>query len=162
MSLGILRTWQCQNKRCNKTFTHGKMNPACPACGSTRTQWIPGGFNIGNTAKNVDRIVKDLAASFGMTDIPTSGAGEAVKRAQWRKNATTPKTVNINTKDWKAEILAGSMTRTDKGIAVSAPPPVNFKSNSRIKGGGTATLAQADQKILRQHTEVVHRETGRT
>jgi len=151
MSLGILRNWKCQNPRCRKTFTHGQMNPKCPNCGSIRTQWIPGGFNIGNQAKNVDRIVKDLAASYGMTDIPTVSAGEAVKKAKWRKDVGKAAGVEVanptTSGDWRKTGISGTVQ--------------NFRTGSKLSSGGTAQLPMGNTNYLRQHrTKVVAKYDG--
>lgn len=177
MGLGILRNWRCLNKRCNHPFTSGVMNPKCPKCGSLKTNWVPGGFNIGKVAKGIDNTVRGLAADYGMTDIPTVDRGEAVKKANWRHNVlkslapgadrTLPQnrqnvTENPSSSDWKQRTMHHAMEMHRRGAKDGiAPPPVNFSSHSKMKGGGTATLPKPDGAILKSRTTVEHRYTGR-
>ncbi len=68
----ILRTWQCLNRRCAKTFdSYEKANPDCSHCGCARVQWIPGGGHIGTKAAAVDATVRSLADGYGMANVAT-------------------------------------------------------------------------------------------
>lgn len=65
----IIRSWACQNSRCNKEFTAWESHPACPSCGNVRVQWIPGGGHVAGTAKAADAELRHLADVFKMTNI---------------------------------------------------------------------------------------------
>lgn len=78
----IIRSWLCQNMRCQQEFTAWENYPACPECGSVRTQWLPGGGHVfTEAAKTADQELKNLAASFDLTNINSARAGERAKPA---------------------------------------------------------------------------------
>ena len=61
----------CLNRACRKTFhSFERESPECPRCGCARVSWVPGGGHIGTTG-NIDRTVRSLADSYGMTDVNT-------------------------------------------------------------------------------------------
>ena len=79
----ILRTWNCQNRRCGAAFDSGDPNPPCPKCGCARVSWQPGGGHIhsATTAHN-DRTLKSVADRFGLTDMGQHGGTHAGERAE--------------------------------------------------------------------------------
>jgi len=67
----VSRDWRCLNVRCGRQFhSFEKENPECPRCGCARVSWVPGGGHIGTTGR-IDRTVRSLADSYGMTDVNT-------------------------------------------------------------------------------------------
>lgn len=67
----VSRDWQCLNRRCGHQFhSFQKESPECPRCGCARVSWVPGGGHIGKTG-GIDKTVRSLADSYGMTDINT-------------------------------------------------------------------------------------------
>lgn len=67
----ISRDWVCLNRSCRHTFhSFERESPECPRCGCVRVSWVPGGGHIGTTG-NIDRTVRSLADSYGMTNINT-------------------------------------------------------------------------------------------
>lgn len=73
---GVLRTWWCQNARCGVTFDSWDNYPECTKCGCARTNWMPGGGHVGSRAPGIDATLRDLADTYGMTDIASAKAGE--------------------------------------------------------------------------------------
>lgn len=99
----ISRDWICSNG--HEFHSYEKGNPECPVCGQVQVSWIPGGGHIGKVAPGADRTLRDLAASYGMTNInspspsrlnrampaakqPSSGASLGMK--QWAPGFATP------------------------------------------------------------------------
>jgi hypothetical protein len=78
---GVLRTWRCQNIECFEQFDEWRDYPNCPHCGCNRTNWVPAGGHIGKTAPGIDATFKDLAATYGMTDIASARAGERAMKS---------------------------------------------------------------------------------
>src|SRR5437868_15331611 len=76
----IIRSWQCENSRCRKTFDSWDANPECPACRCVRVSWVPGGGHIAGTAKAADAELRALADCFRMTDIASARRDEPAKR----------------------------------------------------------------------------------
>jgi hypothetical protein len=67
----VSRDWVCLNRSCQHAFhSFERESPECPRCGCARVSWIPGGGHIGKTG-NIDRTVRSLADSYGMTDVNT-------------------------------------------------------------------------------------------
>lgn len=64
----VVRSWQCQNKRCAKQFDSWDDYPECPHCCCARTSWVPGGGHVSHIAA-LDKSLKSLAKSYKMTDI---------------------------------------------------------------------------------------------
>jgi hypothetical protein len=61
----------CLNRACRATFhSFERESPECPRCGCARVSWVPGGGHIGTTG-NIDRTVRSLAESYGMTNVNT-------------------------------------------------------------------------------------------
>ncbi len=76
----ILRSWQCQNARCGRTFDAWENYPACPGCGGVRTQWLPrGGHVFTEAARTADTELRNLANSFGLNDINSARRDERAK-----------------------------------------------------------------------------------
>lgn len=66
----ISRDWHCQNEQCGQAFhSFDNHNPPCPRCGCVRVSWIPGGGHIGKMARSVDRSLRAIAESQGMTNL---------------------------------------------------------------------------------------------
>ena len=87
---GILRTWICQNRRCEALFDAWEDYPPCPDCGCARTNWLPAGGHIGKAAPGIDAELKTLASNYGMTDIVTAREGErAMPKLPTRPAAAT-------------------------------------------------------------------------
>lgn len=76
MQPGVLRTWWCQNGKCEEVFDAWENYPACPKCGCVRTSWVPRGGHIGSKATGIDATFRSLADAYGMTDIAPARAGE--------------------------------------------------------------------------------------
>jgi hypothetical protein len=77
---GILRTWQCGNARCAKSFDSWDSNPICPGCGCVRVSWLPRGGNILTEAcRNADTELRKLASHFELPDINSAQRGERAK-----------------------------------------------------------------------------------
>jgi hypothetical protein len=76
---GVLRSWQCQNARCNKQFDAWEAYPTCPKCGNVRVQWIPGGGHIAGTAAAADSELKKLADQFGLSNLNSARRDQAAK-----------------------------------------------------------------------------------
>ena len=69
---GVLRTWQCQNRNCGRTFDAWRDYPRCPHCKCVRTNWIPAGGHVGGERTGfIDKTLKELTASYGMTNMNT-------------------------------------------------------------------------------------------
>jgi hypothetical protein len=68
---GVLRTWQCQNRNCGKTFDAWRDYPRCPHCKCVRTNWIPAGGHVGGGNSFTDKTLKELATAYGMTNMNT-------------------------------------------------------------------------------------------
>ena len=67
----ISRDFICLNRACAHQFhSYDRDGVECPRCGCVRVNWIPGGGHIGTTG-NVDRTVRQLADSYGMTNVNT-------------------------------------------------------------------------------------------
>lgn len=62
----ISRDWICAN---GHEFHSFEANPDCPVCGNCRVEWIPGGGHIGKVSPGADRILKGLAADYGLTNL---------------------------------------------------------------------------------------------
>lgn len=77
--MGVLRSWQCLNGRCEQTFDDWEANPACPDCGCVRVSWIPGGGHVAGTAKAADAELRALADNFGMTDMNSAQRDQRAK-----------------------------------------------------------------------------------
>jgi hypothetical protein len=78
----ILRSWQCLNKRCGHAFESGERYPECPRCKCVRVDWIPGGGHTAGSAPALDRTLRDLVSSFGLTDINSAERGRQAKKLQ--------------------------------------------------------------------------------
>lgn len=76
----VIRTFQCLNKRCVRQFDAWESNPACPACGCVRVQWVPGGGHIAGVAKAADAELRALADIFKLPDINSAERGRGAKR----------------------------------------------------------------------------------
>ena len=80
----VLRTWNCQNRRCAHSFDSGDPYPPCPKCGCAKVSWQPGGGHLKSAATvHTDRTLKSVAANMGLSDMGQRGTthrGEAVKR----------------------------------------------------------------------------------
>lgn len=50
----------------------------CAACGSHTTQWLPKGANISKTLRRNDRMFKQLAEDYGLTNLKDAREGEAM------------------------------------------------------------------------------------
>lgn len=77
---GIIRSWNCGNKRCAEVFDSWESNPACPACGCVRVSWHPGGGHIAGTAKSCDADLRALADCFRLTDMNSGEEGRGAKK----------------------------------------------------------------------------------
>jgi len=77
---GVIRSWQCQNSRCQKAFDSWEPNPACPSCKCVRVGWIPGGGHIAGTVKAADAELRALADVFRMTDMHSAQEGRGAKK----------------------------------------------------------------------------------
>lgn len=74
----ILRTWRCLNRRCGVEFEAGEPYPACPTCRGAKVQYIPGGGHVLHGAtKHADRTLKEVASSYGLTNLRSARQGEA-------------------------------------------------------------------------------------
>lgn len=61
----------CLNRACRHVFhSFERESPECPKCGCARVSWVPGGGHIATTG-NIDRTVRSLADSYGMTNVNT-------------------------------------------------------------------------------------------
>lgn len=77
----IIRTWGCQNLRCEKVFDSWEPNPCCPICKGVRVAWVPGGGHIlGGATKTGDAELRALTEVFKLGDINSAEAGRAAKK----------------------------------------------------------------------------------
>lgn len=77
----IIRTWGCQNLRCEKVFDSWEPNPSCPICKGVRVGWVPGGGHImGGATKTGDAELRALVDVFKLGDINSAEAGRAAKK----------------------------------------------------------------------------------
>lgn len=72
----VIRTYLC--RRCQYEADYTVENPRCQKCGSPRMQWIPGGGHPLKVLPRNDRIMRGLAETYGLTNMKTARAGEAV------------------------------------------------------------------------------------
>ena len=77
---GILRSFICENLRCNAWFDSWASNPACPTCKCVRVSWRPAGGHIGSGAKAADAELRTLADMFKMPDMNSADRGRAAKK----------------------------------------------------------------------------------
>lgn len=87
--MGILRTWQCHNRRCGETFDLWDDYPACPACKNVKVSWVPGGGHVMGTAPQADADIRSLADTFGLSDLTSTRHGQKGGRAKPPLPATT-------------------------------------------------------------------------
>lgn len=76
----ILRSWICENARCNEWFDSYESNPECPKCRCVRVSWRPAGGHVGGPAKDADKELRALADVFRMNDIHSAEQGRAAKK----------------------------------------------------------------------------------
>lgn len=76
----IIRTWGCQNLRCEKVFDSWEANPVCPVCKCVRVAWVPGGGHIAGAARSADAELRHLADIFRMGDMNSAEEGRAAKK----------------------------------------------------------------------------------
>ena len=136
----MIRSWKCQNKACWNEFDAQNDNPACPACGCIRTNWIPKPVNIGKTASGLDKVVRDLANDFKMKNVPTVQAGETVKG---------PATQGVPISVGGMQAMLGPDGRA--GV-------VNFNTKAKLKGGLGTVINQGGDVLRQQHTTTVARD----
>ena len=66
----ISRDWMCLNGACRATFhSFEHRNPECPYCGCVKVSWLPGGGHIAKKSPGVDKTMRELATSYGMSNI---------------------------------------------------------------------------------------------
>ena len=80
-------TFRCLNKKCEKIYTADNSEPRCPVCRSKKARWVPRAISIAKVSPGVDGTVRDLAATYEMSDVRSVRAGEsAMPRAVDRGN----------------------------------------------------------------------------
>lgn len=105
----ISRDWTCLS--CHKPFhSYERGNPECPSCGSVRVNWVPGGGHIGKAAPQADRILKSLAADYGLTNL-NSPSPSRLNRAMPAVKPPSP-AGSLGVKHWapgfSSEVFNGS------------------------------------------------------
>jgi hypothetical protein len=154
---GILRTWQCGNARCAKSFDSWESNPTCPSCQCVRVQWVPRGGNILTEAcRTADTELRKLAGHFDMTDINSAQRGERAKP----KLPSQPIAGRDQPNMQFAPGFTAPVVRDNKGRPVATCQPstssVNFKA--RV---GTGVALPHSRSVPGVHTataiEATHR-----
>jgi len=77
----VWRSYSCLNRNCRNEFNSEEDHPPCPRCRGMRVRWLPKPFAIGKVARGIDRTTRDLADTYGMSDIRSAVAGQSVKQA---------------------------------------------------------------------------------
>ena len=88
-AMGILRTWQCHNRRCGNTFDSWDDYPSCPGCKNVKVSWVPGGGHVMGVAPQADADIRSLADTFGLSDLTSTRHGQKGGRAKPPLPATT-------------------------------------------------------------------------
>lgn len=132
----ILRSWQCQNRRCNHQFESGDRYPECPCCHNVRVSWIPGGGHVGNGARSCDAEFRTLVDTFKLNDAGNFRHGEKGQRAK----LPTPMPVNGAPQLQFAPGFSAPITP----YAVCVPSPgVNFTVKTKVGDRGALTASAA-------------------
>lgn len=76
----ILRSWICENRRCEHWFDAYEANPKCPDCGCVRVSWRPAGGHIGTKAKGADAELRALADIFKLPDLNSAERDRGAKK----------------------------------------------------------------------------------
>lgn len=76
---GVIRSWRCQNARCEEEFQAWESHPECPVCHGVRVNWIPGGGHVAGTARAADAELRMLADNYGLSDLNSAARGERAK-----------------------------------------------------------------------------------
>lgn len=93
----ITRSFFCLNRHCRHSFDAvDDEAPACPRCTGARTQWVPKTTGtISGKTRQTDRDMRDLTASYGMTNYNSPRHGErAMPQVQ-------PTAVKGRTRKWE-------------------------------------------------------------
>lgn len=141
-------TYRCLNRRCAVLFNEATPKPPrCPKCRSRRARWVPLSVSIAKSAPSADRHLREIADSYGLTDLRSARAGESAAP----KPPTPARTI-----DWgppgmgKIPVAIG---RDGKPQATSGwtGDTVKFTAAER------ATLSNP-LPGLHNHTRVIHRD----
>jgi len=71
-------TWECLNADCCRVFSTTERNPSCPVCGCIRvTPTVAAPSILNASTRQADKTLREVAASFGLTNLKSARAGEA-------------------------------------------------------------------------------------
>jgi hypothetical protein len=127
MSIGVLRSWICDNSRCGAGFDAWEANPECPKCRCVRVSWRPAGGRIGNGAKSADNELRILADVFRMNDMNSADRGRGAKKVNLPP-APAPSGGNVHT------FQGGFTAAIDPARGAQCVPTAN-KIDYKIKAG---------------------------
>lgn len=73
----VLRTFACLNPDCAVEFDSWDASPYCSKCDCAKTRWVPKGGNIiGPNTRHADRTLRNVAESYGLTNLNSAREGE--------------------------------------------------------------------------------------
>lgn len=149
---GVLRTWHCQNSRCQTTFDAWEPNPECPTCHGVRVSWVPAGGHIkGAATKTGDAELRALADIFRMGDMNSAEAGRAAKKVRL-PDAPAANSGPVHT------FAPGFSASVNPAVGAQCVPTAN-KVEYKVKTSGDRLAPNASYPGIRSNTavEAAHR-----
>ncbi len=137
MSIGIQRSWICENRACAAWFDSYEPNPECPKCKCVRVSWRPNGGHIGGAAKSADTELRALADIFRMGDMNSGEEGRAAKKVrlpQAAPGASQP----INFGGFAAQVDPRSSMTNENPSGAQCVPTTNHFNVKASAGIGQA------------------------
>jgi hypothetical protein len=151
MSLGVIRSWQCLNRRCGHQFESGERYPECPRCKCVRVDWIPGGGHVGSAGSGIDRELRTLVDAFKLPDVANARHGE---KGQGAKIPAAAPSGNYGTMNF----APGFSAPITPGAVCVPAPNVGFKVKTGVGDSRGAFSAKQTPftatNDLRGHTRI--------
>ena len=134
----------CLNPRCRTEFhSFDHANPPCPKCGNLRVSWVPGGGHIAKRSPSLDRTVRSLADSFGLTDL-NSPSPSRLNRAMPRI-ARPAESTKLGTKHFAPGFSAD--VYANRATAEWSQAPVNLRATTQRVGPHAIQFSGGDGSV---------------